>query len=107
MGVAHLKWALDDVKGVTSSERLVLVALADRANQSNSMWLGYSDLMRRTELGRRTCIRLIARLIQKGFVRKRRRQYGKGAQRWAANAYQLQLGVTRPINASGGGVVSK
>ena len=60
-------WENDQTNG---SERLVLMALADMANDAGVCWPSYLTLARKANISRRSAIRYMHSLINKGLVRK-------------------------------------
>lgn len=51
------------------ADRLMLLALADNANDAGVCWPGYSTLAQKCAVDRRSAIRTIARLVKNGFVK--------------------------------------
>lgn len=72
MSIKHLSWAFD-LEGLTSSEKLTLLALCDRADQNGKCWPAYTDILRRTGLNRKTLARTIQSLEAKGLIEKGKR----------------------------------
>lgn len=73
MSVRAISWALDEVEGLTATQKCILIALADRCNQDHECWPSYTDLIRRTGADRHTISRSIQKFVAKGLVEKRRR----------------------------------
>lgn len=73
MSVRAISWALDEVDGLTATQKCILIALADRCNQDYECWPSYTDLLRRTGADRHTIARAISKFVAKGLITKRRR----------------------------------
>ncbi|MBK7543283.1 MAG: helix-turn-helix domain-containing protein [Candidatus Competibacteraceae bacterium] len=72
-----------------SSRKLVLLALADRANDDGECWLGMASLEAKCSMSRRTVIRALADLEAAGLIGVERRA-GHGSGR-LPNVYRLDL----------------
>ena len=72
-----------------SSRKLVLLALADRANDDGECWLGMASLKAKCSMPRRTVIRALADLEAAGLIGVERRA-GHGSGR-LPNVYRLDL----------------
>ena len=81
-------WGNTNTKG---SERLVLLALADMANDDGFCWPGFDHLARKCNLSKRFVIRLIGELENKGLIRKDHRFDDRGDQ--TSNMYRVLVGV--------------
>ena len=67
MSIDALRWAwVADVN--TSSERLVLLAFADRAGEDNTAWPSMSRLEKDTKLDIKTVKKVVNTLIENGFL---------------------------------------
>lgn len=66
MSVDATRWAWSQV--LKASEKLVLLALADRAGESNECWPSIDRLVNDTGLERKTVLSVIARLEDKGLL---------------------------------------
>lgn len=76
MSVDALKWAwMAPVD--TSSERLILLSLADRAGEEHTAWPSTERLVKDTKLNLKTVKDVIARLIEKGFLEDTGKRVGK------------------------------
>ena len=60
--------AVWDIEGIDSSECLVLIALADHADDMGRCYPSIARLAKRTKMSGRGVQKVIARLIEKGFV---------------------------------------
>jgi len=68
MAVSMVRYALEQ-SPARGSARLVLLALADRADDCGLCWPSIGDIARRAQLSRRQTQRAVARLIQMGELR--------------------------------------
>lgn len=73
MSVRAISWALDEVDGLTATQKCILIALADRCNQDYECWPSYDDIQRRTGAKRHTISRSIQKFVAMGIMEKRRR----------------------------------
>ena len=73
-----------------ASERLLLIVLANYANETKECWPSYDTLADKCGVSRRTIIRTMVRLIALGAVARkpRRTPYGNAA----SNVYELMIG---------------
>lgn len=62
-----LNWAWK-VHGISSTAKFVLVALADRANQSNKAWPSIGDIEDRTGLSERAVQKALRQLVRAGLI---------------------------------------
>lgn len=86
--IMSLVWKSDSTK---ASERLVLLALADMANDDGFCWPGFDHLARKCNLSRRFIIRIINALEAKGLIQKDKRFDTRGDQ--TSNMYRVMVGV--------------
>ena len=75
---------------LSQSETLVLLALADHADDTGRCWPSIARVARKARLQRRGTQAIIRRLENKGFIKVSRPGIGDGA---STNIYQLCLGV--------------
>ena len=68
----HYINAILEAPNCSSSEKLILLVLANRANQTGVCWPSFGTLVRETSLSRRTVIRTIAALESKKFLSKKK-----------------------------------
>ena len=87
MSVSAMSWAWK--KARSSTEKIVLVALADHANDEGKCWPGYKGLAGKCGLTRRSIIYVIQRLVDRGLVsiEERRREDGS----YRSNLYVLHV----------------
>jgi hypothetical protein len=69
MSIEAINWVFD-LQDVTPSEKLVLLSLANRANNLHVAWPSWARLMRDTGLSRKSIYRLLDSLIIKGHIMK-------------------------------------
>ncbi|MCC6946022.1 MAG: helix-turn-helix domain-containing protein [Thermomicrobiales bacterium] len=68
MAIKYVAFALDGVKGLTPTERLVLISLAEWADDDGVCWYSQDRIAERVEVSRRQVIRLIDKLESKGII---------------------------------------
>ncbi|MGL5703620.1 MAG: helix-turn-helix domain-containing protein [Cetobacterium sp.] len=71
-----------------SARKLVLLKLADNANDNGECWPSYQHIADHCEIDRRTAMRHINQLESDGFLRK---EYRKGEKGNSSNVYHLTL----------------
>lgn len=102
MGVTAMAWAWMQDAG-TPGSKLVLMALADHANDDGVCWPGQATIARKAEMSTRAVRDNLERLVARGLVQveERRRQDGSKA----SNLYVLtmRLGLLDPPADSSGG----
>lgn len=77
------------VKAGSPTTKMVLLKLADNANDKGECWPSYDNIAEVCEISRRSAINHIDKLIKKGLVRKEERKGPKGN---SSNVYYLTLG---------------
>lgn len=77
------------VKLANASRKLVLVKLADNANDEGVCWPSYNHLAEQCEMDRRTVIRHVDDLVLTGFVKKTYRKGGVNFNK--SNMFQLTI----------------
>lgn len=102
MSIEHLSWAFD-LEGLSSSEKLTLLALCDRADQNGKCWPAYTDILRRTGLNRKTLASTIRSLEDKGLIEKGKR-HGRSTVYSILSSTDIGTGCGegRPKNGTGG-----
>lgn len=98
MSTRALTWAFDQKLGGRSSEKLVLIDLADHANDVGAAWPSLSRIAMRTELSERTVIRAIKSLIEWGLIEHQKRRSASGKTR--SNFYILHTDRRAPAELS-------
>lgn len=109
MSIEYLSWAFD-LEGLSSSEKLTLLALCDRANHEGECWPSSQDVERRTGLNRKTLQKTLSALEEKELIRRGKREgrstlysiigrpkiglgmEGDPAQNWARGRPKIGLG---------------
>jgi hypothetical protein len=87
-----INWALSDTK-TKGSERIVLLVLANRANDKNQCWPGFDSISRDAKISRRQVIKIIKRLESLGIITIQHRSDGP---KNITNFYTLN-GVVSPM----------
>ena len=90
-----LTWAFSQRLGGRASEKLVLLDLADHADDNHRAWPRMAYIAERTELSEATVLRAIKQLIEWGLVEKLKRRGSLGRPR--ANLYTLRLDREAPL----------
>lgn len=91
-----VSWAFD-VTGLTSTQKFLLVALADYADEADSCYPGQAKLADRVGATRETVSRNLAKLEELGFIRRERR-YREGGFR-SSDRFVLTVGLMTPDGA--------
>jgi pyocin large subunit-like protein len=73
VSIKAINWALNVVSGITSTQKAILIALADRANEDNQCWPSYEDICARSCANQKTVASALKALEQHGFIKKTRR----------------------------------
>jgi len=73
MSIAAINWALNCVSGITSTQKAILIALADRANEENKCWPSYDDICERSCANRKSVVSALKKLEELGLIQKTRR----------------------------------
>ncbi len=73
MSIAAINWALNVVIDVTSTQKAVLIALADRADEDGYCYPSYEDITRRSCVSRKTLITALKVLEEKELITRHRR----------------------------------
>jgi len=68
MGIAQIAWVLDQEHETKGATRLVLIALADRANESGECYPSVADLSRRSNANTKTVRKCIRDLVEMGLL---------------------------------------
>ncbi|MCA6269180.1 helix-turn-helix domain-containing protein [Phenylobacterium sp.] len=96
MSVGALDWAFK-VEDVTSPEKLVLLALANFANNQNQSWASQSTMAKMTALTTKTIRKALASLEASGLITRQERHREDGSR--STDLITLNVAQT----ASGGG----
>ena len=88
-------------RGVKPSEKLLLLALANYANEDNQVWVKQRRLAEETELSRRTIISCFAGLEAAGALRREPRRRDNGSRSTDLVTLTLESGRARSAAAQG------
>mgnify|MGYP003114641757 FL=1 len=100
MSWSALAWASKQKTG-SSNNKLVLLMLANYADEQNKCFPSFKKLCEMTELSRATIIRSINNLELSGFVtREERYSEFEGGNRQTSNQYTLQVGYQTDTHES-------
>ncbi len=97
MSIKAMNWAWDQVLPV--AHKIVLVALADHADNDGVCWPGLASIEEKTGVKKRTLIKVVQSLEADGLIKVERRKGGQGKQE--TNRYFLDLRNER-LNAEPG-----
>lgn len=78
---------------VTSTQKLVLLSLADRAGENHDCWPSIERLVNNTGLNRKTVIKVIKEMVELGLIHSQKKAFGR------SNTYTL-LGVVEHTRSS-------
>lgn len=70
MSIEAINWALNKVTNVTSTQKAVLIALADRADAQGQCFPSYQDIITRSCASRNAVCSALASLVEKGLISK-------------------------------------
>ena len=73
MSIEAINWALNHVTGITSTQKAILFALADRADESAQCYPSYDDICKRSGANRKTVGAALRKLEQAKLIRRARR----------------------------------
>lgn len=101
MSAKAVFWAFDQ-RGLKPNEKLVLLTLANFANEKDECWPSYSRIADDACVSRRSVIEVIKRLIKRGFLRRFTRKNDIGDQ--TSNLFKLNVraNVEQVITDQGG-----
>lgn len=97
MSIRAMNWAWEQVLGV--SHKIVLVALADHADNDGVCWPGMAWVSEKTGVKKRTLIKVIHELEREGLITVERRKGEQGKQ--DTNRYLLDLKDQRKARLPG------
>tara|TARA_R110001583_G_scaffold68910_3_gene195726 strand:- start:488 stop:1285 length:798 start_codon:yes stop_codon:yes gene_type:complete len=78
---------------VTSTQKLVLLSLADRAGENHDCWPSIDRLVENTGLNRKTVIKVIKEMVGLGLIHSQKKAFGR------SNTYTL-IGITEHTRSS-------
>lgn len=95
MSVKAVSWVLDDLQELDPTPTLVMLALADFADERHSCYPGQERIAARARCSTRTVVRHIQELERAGLltVERRSRSLGRGEIRRTSNRYVLNVGA--------------
>lgn len=99
MSVKALTWAFD--QPISATDKVVLLALADHANENAVCWPSIALLVQRAHVGERTVQRALQSLEDGGFIFRERRQRENGSD--TSNLYRLNMDGRQRTPAEAGG----
>ena len=73
MSIAAINWALNVVTNITATQKAILIALADRADEEGYCYPSYDDICRRSCASRKTLILTLATLEDLQLITRHRR----------------------------------
>ena len=76
MSIAAINWALNEVVDIRSTEKSILIALADRADENGECFPSYDDICRRSCATRNSVSTALKRFEEIGLI-ERRKRFGK------------------------------
>lgn len=106
MSFRAVTWAFDTIRGLGATEKLVLLALAEFANDADMTWRSQAEIAKRAECSERSVKRHVQALEDRGLIERR------GMYRWcespscsadgmhkhrSGTTYLLRLDVTEPL----------
>ena len=101
MSAKAVFWALEQ-RHLKPTDKLVLIVLANFANENNECWPSYQRIARDAVISRRTAIEILKRLESLGVVAFKQRRNDEGRQN--SNVFKLQISATvkqiKPISQS-------
>lgn len=89
MSIQVLNWAWS-IKGLPPAQRLMLLALADWSGDEWTCYPGHDKIAGRVEVSRRTVVRFMSDLTERGLISSERRFRKNGTR--TSNLYTLNPG---------------
>ena len=99
MSAKAMFWALD-LEGLSSTQKLVLILLANHANEDDVCWPSITRLTKKAGLGRATVFRALDELERQGIVTRTERVHEKGGRSTSLFTLQIEASVgvsARPV----------
>ncbi|WP_147291511.1 helix-turn-helix domain-containing protein, partial [Corynebacterium senegalense] len=102
MSVKAVAWVLDDLQGLKPGPTLVMLALADFADERNSCFPGQERIAARARCSKRSVINYLRELQELGLISVESRTYsqGRGSIRRTSNRYILHVGKTYSLESA-------
>lgn len=96
MSTKAVAWVLDDLQGLKPGPSLVMIALADFADERNSCFPGQDKIAKRARCSKRSVVAYLKELQSLGLISVERRVYSNGHSgvRRTSNRYILHVGKT-------------
>lgn len=98
MSVKAISWAFD--QALEPSRKIVLLALADFADDAGACWPSMERIAAKSSMSRRTVVRAISELEEAGLV-SREQSRDTETNRQRPNFYRLSLQAVRQVDARG------
>ena len=102
MSVQAIDWALRLVQGITPTQKLILICLANHAGPDGRCWPAQETLSEYSGLARQTINRTLSDLESLGFIKSSRRKDESG--RDLSKMYRLDMAKIRGVSESDTGV---
>lgn len=100
MSVKASTWAWE--QPINGNAKLVLLALADHANDEGDCWPGVKTISLKTGFSESTVRRLISRLVDEGYLSVSP-YFDPDSGRQVSNFYSLNFDIREGVNLTGGG----
>jgi hypothetical protein len=84
-----MSWVWEHAKEVKGRELLVLLALADSANDDGVCWPGLTSIARKTRIDRRHTIRIVRSLQERGYIKIEYRKDNDNPEKNLTNIYRV------------------
>jgi hypothetical protein len=89
MSVKAMQWVFE--QRFEPTDLSIMIVLADRANENDQCYPGHDSILERVNIGRRTLVRRLASLEERGYISRDRRVKPNGAR--TSDLYTLSLGA--------------
>ncbi len=109
MSVKAVAWVLDDLQGLKPGPSLVMLALADYADERDSCFPGQDKIAARARCSKRSVISYLKELEELGLISVERRSFsqGNGGIRRTSNRYILHLDQSYSLESAKSAPTSK
>lgn len=95
MSARAMFWALE-IETLTPAQKLVLILLANHANEDDICWPSIGRLVKKANLGRATVFRALDELERSGFIIRTERHHEKGGR--SSSLFTLQVEVSAGVS---------
>ena len=92
MSVQAIDWALREGRGISPTQKLILLCLADQAGPNGTCWSSQDTVLEYSGLLRKTLNRNLSDLEKRGFIRSIHRRDEAGGELSKTYALNLQKG---------------